>query len=115
MAMSLYALRKLYEFDDITQSILKTDNRVLDYEKKLADSLLSEIRYERKFIISKDEALYGEFLKFKADFDRYLTEVSAMAEPHAAAIFNQVKEDHERYQELFSKETMQLKNRQNYP
>jgi two-component system sensor histidine kinase GlrK len=115
MAVSLYALRKLYEFDDITQSILKTDNRVLDYEKKLTDSLLSEIRYERKFIISKDEALYGEFLKFKADFDRYLTEVSAMAEPHAAAIFNQVKEDHERYQELFGKETMQLKNRQNYP
>ena len=115
MAVSLYALLKLRQFDEITQSILETNNPVLDYEKKLADSLLSEIRYERKFIFSRDEALYREFLKFKADFDRYLTEVLAKADPHAAVIFNQVKQDHAYYQELFSKETMQLKTRQNYP
>lgn len=114
MAVSFYALRKLDQFDGITQSILTMDNRVLDYEKKLADSLLSEIRYERKFIISKDEVLYREFLKFKGDFDRYLSEASALADPGTAAIFNQVKEDHERYHELFGEETMQLKNRQNY-
>jgi two-component system, NtrC family, sensor histidine kinase GlrK len=115
MAVSLYALLKLRQFDEIAQSILKTDNPVLDYEKKLSDSLLSEIRYERKFIIARDEALYREFVKFNADFERYVDEALAMAEPHAAAIFKQVKEEHRRYQELFSKEIAQLKIRQNYP
>ena len=115
MAVSLYALVKLRQFDEITQSILKTDNPVLDYEKKLADSLLSEIRYERKFIISKDEALYREFVKFKGDFERYADEASTVADPNAAGIFNQIKRDHQRYQELFSKEMTQLKMRQNYP
>ncbi|HTN72981.1 MAG TPA: HAMP domain-containing sensor histidine kinase, partial [Methylomirabilota bacterium] len=114
MAVSLYALLKLHQFDEITQLILEADHPVLDYEKKLADSLLSEIRYERKFIISKDEALYREFLQFKADFDRFLGEVLAKADPHAAAVFNQVKQDHEYYQELFSKETVKLRTRQAY-
>ena len=40
IAVSLYALRELQRFDDITQSILDRDNRILDYEKKLADSFL---------------------------------------------------------------------------
>jgi signal transduction histidine kinase len=115
MAVSLYALLKLRQFDEITQSILKTDNPVLDYEKKLSDSLLSEIRYERKFVISRDDALYREFVKFKGDFEHYVDAALAMADPHAAAIFNQVKQEHQRYQELFSKEMTLLKTRQNYP
>jgi len=115
MAVSLYALMKLRQFDDITQSILETDNPVLDYEKKLADSLLSEIRYERKFVISKDEALYREFVKFKGDFERYVGEALAMADPKAAATFAEVRQEHQRYQELFSKEMTRLKMRQNYP
>ena len=69
MAVSLYALRELQRFDDITQSILDRDNRILDYEKKLADSFLSQVRYERKFVITKDQALFREFLKFKGDFE----------------------------------------------
>jgi len=115
MAVSVYALLKLRQFDEITQSILKADNPVLDYEKKLADSLLSEIRYERKFIITKDEALYREFVKFRDDFERYVGEALALADPSAAAIFKQVQEDHRRYRELFSKEITQLKSRQTYP
>jgi len=114
-AVSLYALRKLHQFDEITQSILTSDNAVLEYTKKLADSLLSEIRYERKFIISKDEAHFREFLKFRADFDRYLAEASPRANSHATAVFNAIKEHHERYQDLFNKEVIQLKSRQNYP
>ena len=115
MAVSLYALLKLRQFDEITQSILKTDNPVLEYEKKLADSLLSEIRYERKFIISKDEALYREFLKFKGDFERYVGEALTMADANAAVIFTEVRQEHQHYQELFDQEITQLKMRQNYP
>ena len=114
MAVSLYALLKLRQFDEITQSILKTDNPILDYEKQLSDSVLSEIRYERKFIIAKDEALYREFVKFKGDFERDLAEALAVAEPDAQTILKQVQEEHQHYQELFRQEIIQLKARQNY-
>ena len=115
IAVSLYALRELQRFDDITQSILDRDNRILDYEKKLADSFLSQVRYERKFVIAKDQALYREFLKFRGDFERYLNEASEIADPKLAALLDQVKQDYEHYQELFAKETVQIKAHREYP
>src|SRR5262249_18313901 len=115
IAVSLYALGELQRFDDITQSILDRDNRILDYEKKLADSFLSQVRYERKFVIAKDQALYREFLKFRGDFERYLNEASEIADPKLAALLVQVKQDYEHYQELFAKETVQIKAHREYP
>jgi len=114
-AVSVYALSKLDQFDALTRSILNVDHNVLDHAKKLSDSLLSEIRYERKFLIAKDEALYREFLKFKADFENSLTEGSALADGPAAEILKQIKEDHSRYLSLVSKEISQVKSRQSYP
>src|SRR5206468_9597564 len=79
------------------------------YEKKLADSFLSQIRYERKFTIAKDQALYREFLKFKGDFEHNLEETRAVADSKSAAMLDQVKEDYQRYQDLFAKETVQIR------
>ncbi|HEY7164491.1 MAG TPA: HAMP domain-containing sensor histidine kinase [Candidatus Binatia bacterium] len=114
-AVSVYVLANLDQFDGLTRSILNVDHNILDYEKKLSDSLLSEIRYERKFVIAKDEALYREFLKFKADFENYLSEASVLADSSAAGSLRQIREDHTRYQELVSKEIALIKSRQNYP
>lgn len=115
IAVSLYAIRELQHFDDITQSILDRDNRVLDYGKKLGDSFLSQVRYERKFVIAKDQALYREFLKFKGDFELYIKEVLGVADPSSLALLNQVMQAYERYQELFDKETAHIKAHQDYP
>ncbi|MGH7830909.1 MAG: hypothetical protein ACREP8_12095, partial [Candidatus Binatia bacterium] len=59
-AVAVYAIVQLHRFNDASQLLLDSENRVLDYEKKLADALLSQIRYERKFIIAKDETLYKQ-------------------------------------------------------
>jgi two-component system, NtrC family, sensor histidine kinase GlrK len=115
MAVSLYALRELQRFDDITQSILDRDNRILDYEKKLADSFLSQVRYERKFVITKDQALFREFLKFKGDFERYLSEASEIADSNVAELLSLVKQDYQRYQQLFDKEMVPIKANREYP
>jgi two-component system sensor histidine kinase GlrK len=115
MAVSLYALRELQRFDDITQSILDRDNRILDYEKKLADSFLSQVRYERKFVITKDQALFREFLKFKSDFEGHLSEALEIADSNIAGLLSLVKQDYEHYQELFDKEVVQIKAHREYP
>jgi two-component system sensor histidine kinase GlrK len=115
MSVSLYAVRELHRLGDVTQSILERDNRILDYEKKLADSLLSEIRYERKYTITRDPVLYREFLKFKGDFERYLQEAFAVADVQATVILNRVKQNYQSYQDLFAKEAVHIKTRQDYP
>jgi two-component system, NtrC family, sensor histidine kinase GlrK len=115
ISVSLYAIRELQRFDDITQSILARDNRILDYGKKLGDSFLSQVRYERKFAIAKDQTLYREFLKFKGDFERYMEEALGVADPSSAALLNELMQVYERYQEIFDKETVHIKADQEYP
>lgn len=115
IAVGIYALRELERFDDITQSILDRENRILEYEKKLSDSFLSQVRYERKFVIAKDQALYREFLKFKGDFESNLNEASGIGDPNLEALFDRVKEDYQRYRDLFEKETVQIRANREYP
>ena len=115
IAISVYAIQELRRFNVITRSNLEKDNRVLDYEKKLADSLLSQIRYERKFVITKDQALYREFLKFKSDFENYLNLALAVSDEKSSPLLNSIKQEHEHYVELFAKERAQIKAQKDYP
>jgi two-component system sensor histidine kinase GlrK len=112
--VSLYALQNLQHFDRITRSILQNEMRFGDYEKKLADSLDSEMRYESRFSILKDEALYREFEKFAAEFRGDLDKALSEAEAGAAAILNEIKQVHEQYNELVEKERAHLKARKPY-
>jgi two-component system, NtrC family, sensor histidine kinase GlrK len=114
MAVSIYVIGELRRFEDITRSILDSDTRVLDYQKKLGDSFLSQIRYERKFTIVKDETLYRQFLKFKGDFDRDLEEALAVADDRSAVVLNEVKQNYQRYHDLFAKELVQINAHQEY-
>ena len=113
-AISVYAIQELRRFDVTTRSILERDHRVLDYEKKLADNLLSQIRYERKFVIAKDDALYREFLKFRSEFEKYLGQALAVSDAKSAPLLDRVKQDYARYLDLFAKERVQVKTQQNY-
>jgi len=61
-AVSVSMVYQLMHFNTITQSILNVDHRMEDLIKKLTDSLLSQMRYEKKYLILWDEALYSQFL-----------------------------------------------------
>jgi two-component system sensor histidine kinase GlrK len=113
--VSFYALQNLQRFDRITRSILENEMRVGDYEKKLADTLDSEIRYESRYSILKDEALYREFEKFAAEFQSDLEQALAQAPESAAMILNEVQQEHEKYQGLVEQEREHLKARNPYP
>lgn len=79
-AVSVYMIYQLAQFEDITYSILEVDHRMEDGGKKLTDSLLSQMRFEKKFMVSRDEALYEQFLLARDDFQKLLAEVLASAE-----------------------------------
>jgi len=114
LVSSFYAIGQLQRFNTITRSVLETDNRILDYEQKLADTLLEEIRYERKFIITQDNTFYDQFLLFKGDFERYLEEANVVADRRVGPLLAKIREYHQRYQELFNEEVQYLKTRQKY-
>lgn len=115
LGVSVYAVIELQRFNNITRSVLESDTRVLEYEKKLTDVLLSEIRYERRFLITKDDALYDQFLLFKSDFELFLDEAMALADARAGGFLTRVRDSHQRYQDLVDEEVKYLKAREDYP
>ena len=115
IGMSVYAVVQIGQFNKVTQSVLRTNNRILGYTTKLTDSLLSQIRYERKFLITRDRIFYGQFSKFKNDFNQYLNEVSSIADSsQVMSLINGVKESYQTYQMLFDEEVKYLKDGHSY-
>ena len=69
-AMSIYAVIQLGRVADITRSIVGIDSSLINLHKELTDALLSEARYEKKYLILKDQALLDGFFKSNKDFER---------------------------------------------
>jgi two-component system sensor histidine kinase GlrK len=116
MAVSIYAILQLRQLETVTHSILRVENRLVDYEQKISGLLLSMMRYERKFIIIKDEGLYNQFLISKKDFDKYLNQAMSVVETaETRNLLNNIKQYHNQYQSLFNDELTYLRSGQEYP
>jgi two-component system sensor histidine kinase GlrK len=88
---------------------------MIDVAEKLSDIIFSEVRYERKFVISKDEVFYNEFMRLKSDFDRYLREMASIADPsQTRSSLNNIKESFQHYQSLVHEELNYLKTGNDY-
>jgi two-component system sensor histidine kinase GlrK len=115
MAVSMYAILKLHQFNTGNYYILNIDNRILNYKKKLADVMISQQRYENEYILSKDIIFYQRFLSTKDEFNKYLVEVRSIADtPQKRDSLNRVKTYSERYQSLVQEEGKFVRENQRY-
>ena len=67
VAVSSYTILKIQQLNRMTRYILEIDHRLLEYEKKMANSILSQSRFERKFLLTRDQAFYDQFLSGKEE------------------------------------------------
>ncbi|HMA81396.1 MAG TPA: HAMP domain-containing sensor histidine kinase [Candidatus Binatia bacterium] len=114
-AASAYAVLQLRDFRELTESILKVDNRILDYEKTLADLLLAQSRAEQKFTITRDETWYSQFVRLKIDFEARLENAFALKDPVAMPLLRRVAEDFHRYDEIVGGESRLVRAKRPYP
>ena len=116
MIVGIYAILKLHQLNAGTHHILTIDNRIIDYEEKLSDSILSQMRYERKYVITKDTVLYKQFLSAKEDFNKFLSEALLIADTsEKRTSLNKVKAYHERFQSLIDRQIEQVRGNQTHP
>lgn len=112
--VGLYTVYQLRRMQDITRSVLERDRRFVDLSERLGEAVLSEVRYEKKFFITKDQALYDQFLLFQKDFDRLVDEAEPLADPRAKSTLQNIREQHQRYGKLVSEELELVRARQPY-
>ena len=110
IGVSLYAIVQIGRINEVTRSVLSVNNRMSDEAERLSDLLFSQVRYQKKFIISKDEVFHNQFLRLKDDFDRYLGEMILIADSEEATmILRAIQESYQKYQLLFQEELKSLK------
>jgi len=115
-AVSVYAIWQLALFHRVTSDILQIDNRMKDYQQKLSDSLLPQIKYERKYIISKDKELHNQFMLAEREVSKYIDEAMSIADiGHKRDVLIRIKSYYENYKSIFSEEVEFLKKKQPYP
>ena len=110
------SIMQLHTLQPITRSILNVDNRLIELETKMTDLLLSMVRNEKKFIITRDTELYDHFLIAKDDFDTLLAEAALTANTQEIkGLILGIEDHHKRYQFLFNEEADYLQSGKTYP
>ena len=114
-AVNVYAVLKLHQLSQETSVLFNIDERLLDFKKKLADSILSQLAYQKKYIIALDPIFHDQFVFAKNDFNRYLGEAEAIADTTAKKnLLTQVRMAYGDYQRLISEEIDQLTAKRSY-
>jgi two-component system, NtrC family, sensor histidine kinase GlrK len=115
MAVSAYAILKIRQFNKVTQHILLIDSRILQYEKKMIDSILSQSRFERKFILTRDPALYDQFLSGKEAFHKMLTGALVLADTsYKKDVLEELQKHFEDYHSLVEEEIKLVQSNRDY-
>ncbi|MCE5312366.1 MAG: HAMP domain-containing histidine kinase [Nitrospiraceae bacterium] len=116
MAVSVSMLVELGRFNNITRSIMNVDNHLLENEKKMSDALLSQILYEKKYLIIHDDALYDKFLLAKLDFMKALqASIFIAADDEKKKMLTTVHSSFKHYQSLFDEEVDLVRAGKSYP
>lgn len=114
-ASSMYAIIRLHQFGAGSLQNLVTDMKIFDYEKKVVDSILSQRRYEQKYILTKDAALYRQFLTEKESFHRHLALMDQIANtPLKQEALRKIRAHYQHYEHLVESEVGHLKEDRPY-
>ncbi len=115
VAVSAYAIWQLALFQRGTGDILQIDNRMRDLQQKLADSLLTQARYERKYVFTKDKELLNQFVLTEREVSNHIDEAMSIADTaRKRETLIRTKDYYERYKSLFYEEAEFLKKNQPY-
>ena len=114
-AASSYAILMLRHVGELTESILQVDNRILEHEKVLADLLLGQSRAEQKFVITKDEVWYLQFVRFRNDFEARMKSALTLRDSSVKPILEVIERNYHGYLALVEGEARYVRTRKAYP
>lgn len=115
VAVSAYAIWQLSLFHRDTGYILQIDNGMRELQQKIADSILMQARYEKKYIFTKDKELFNRFLLAEKEVSERLEMAISIADTtQKREALIRTKDYYEHYKSLFHKEAEFLKKNQPY-
>lgn len=78
--ISAYTIMNLNDLNQLIESIIKHDSRIIALTEEALDDLYSLIAAEDKYIISGDPDYYRQFQQIRSDFSKRVKELESMAD-----------------------------------
>ncbi len=100
MGINVYTLVQLHQLTKLTDSVLRFDDRLLEYENKLRESFLSQVRYGKRYLITKDPAFQQQFSTFKKDFLLQLDNAASVADVAMSSALVNLRKQYQLYNGL---------------
>ncbi len=114
--VSLYFIYHLSWMNDLTRSIILNDTSVLEYSNQLTDTLLSEVRNDRKYVVLKDEELYKNYMQAKNEFSQLLNEaLTKTTTEEMKNFFYTIAAQHQNFSRLVNGEHELIRSVEPYP
>ncbi|NUO10305.1 MAG: HAMP domain-containing protein [Candidatus Brocadia sp.] len=116
LAMSFYLIFRLSYLNKVTESVMRADIPFIENGEKLMDSLLEQVRNEKKYLITNDNAFLDLFDKKKREFlDRLKFLEESVTDREKETFVNQIKELHKKYLSMVSKGIILVGNEEIIP
>jgi len=110
------ALFMLHQLSIGTARLINVDERIVDLRATLADSILSQMGHDKKYIITKDPNFRAQFLAAKEEFDKYLAEALHLADtPAKKESLDRIQMHYAQYVSLIVSEVEQVTDGRTYP
>ena len=115
VAVSGYSVFQLSRLGAAAHIALSIEQRMIDQADGLADAFLSEVRYGGKFSVTQAPVHYEQYKQFKADFERRMDQLKALAtSADAVQRLSRAEEYHAQYNQLFEREVEYVRKKQPY-
>jgi two-component system, NtrC family, sensor histidine kinase GlrK len=103
--VSFFFIYHLDRFNQVIQSIVVNDTAATEFSIQLSDTLLSEVRNERKYVLLNDDQLYQNYLETGNEFERLLQKALAeLTSPETAESLQAVADQHLQFTRLVEEE-----------
>jgi two-component system sensor histidine kinase GlrK len=113
--VSVYAIYQLHLLNKGTRQILKVNTPLLDYVEKLTHSTLTQLRYQKKYILTRDTLLYDQFISARADFNKFLSAALSMADTREKKeALGKIQSDFKQFESLTDQEVEYFRKNQPY-
>jgi len=110
-----YTFSQLAAFRGITNDIVQIDNRMIGLGQQIGDSFLAQTRYERKYIITKDEDFMNQFRLSEQDVNKLINEAVSRADTaHKKEVLTRIKKNYDQYKSIVSEEVEFIKHKRPY-
>ena len=114
IANTSYTIFQIGKLNNLTYSVLSEKNKIADCKKNLIDSLLSEMKYEKKYIILKDKTINKQIQSAKGDFSKYLKEFTVSLYPKGKNKLEKIEKFYNSYQDSINNETEEASSNKHY-